>query len=95
VRSARRIAPVNPSSCRPAISATSSPATRQAHGPADRRLVIATNANDILARTLATGATRCAAWCRRHRPSMDIQVSSNFERLLFEALGRDAGALRG
>ena len=49
------------------------------------RLVIATNVNDILARTLETGRLRAA---RRGaddiRPSMDIQISSNFERLLFE-----------
>jgi threonine synthase len=49
------------------------------------RLVIATNVNDILARTLKTGATRCAAVKATTSPSMDIQVSSNFERLLFEA----------
>ena len=54
------------------------------------RLIIATNVNDILARTLATGATTCAGWCRPSSPSMDIQVSSNFERLLFEVYGRDA-----
>ena len=59
------------------------------------RLVIATNANDILARTLATGATNCAAVVPTTSPSMDIQVSSNFERLLFEAYDRDAGAVRG
>ena len=50
------------------------------------RLVIATNANDILARTLATGRYETATVTRPSSPSMDIQVSSNFERLLFEAL---------
>ena len=54
------------------------------------RLVVATNVNDILARTLATGATSCARWSPTASPSMDIQVASNFERLLFEAYGRDA-----
>src|SRR5690606_23880220 len=54
------------------------------------RLVIATNANDILARTLATGRYEVAGVTPTSSPSMDIQVSSNFERLLFEALGRDA-----
>ena len=55
------------------------------------RLVIATNDNDILARTLALRRIpRPEASSRRPRPSMDIQVSSNFERLLFEAGGRDA-----
>jgi threonine synthase len=56
------------------------------------RLVIATNANDILHRTLATGRHEKAAVTPTISPSMDIQVSSNFERLLFELLDRDAGA---
>lgn len=58
------------------------------------RLVIATNDNDILARTLATGEYRTKGVIETTSPSMDIQVSSNFERLLFEAGGRDAGAVR-
>ena len=50
------------------------------------RLVIATNDNDILARTLESGEyTRRGASSHTTSPSMDIQVSSNFERLLFEA----------
>ena len=49
------------------------------------RLVIATNDNDILRRTHAAGPTRCAASSPTTSPSMDIQVSSNFERYLFEA----------
>ena len=57
------------------------------------RLVIATNENDILARTLATGRYEPAGVTPTISPSMDIQVSSNFERLLFEALGRDAAAV--
>ena len=56
------------------------------------RLVIATNVNDILARTLATGTYDVREVVATSSPSMDIQVSSNFERLLFEATGRDAGA---
>jgi threonine synthase len=59
------------------------------------RLVIATNVNDILARTLATGAYEVREVVATSSPSMDIQVSSNFERLLFEALGRDTERLRG
>ena len=58
------------------------------------RLVVATNANDILARALATGAYETRGVVATQSPSMDIQVSSNFERLLFEAYGRDAAALR-
>ncbi len=58
------------------------------------RLVIATNDNDILARTLAGGEYRMQGVVETTSPSMDIQISSNFERLLFEAGGRDAGMVR-
>jgi threonine synthase len=54
------------------------------------RLVIATNANDILRRALETGRYEVKGVSPTISPSMDIQVSSNFERLLFEAAGRDA-----
>ncbi len=54
------------------------------------RLVIATNTNDILTRTLATGRYEPCAVVATSSPSMDIQVSSNFERLIFEANGRDS-----
>jgi len=53
------------------------------------KLVIATNENDILARTLETGRYETGKVTPTTSPSMDIQVSSNFERLLFEAMGRD------
>ncbi len=53
-------------------------------------LMIATNVNDILARVLATGVYEIGDVVATASPSMDIQVSSNFERLLFEASGRDA-----
>lgn len=59
------------------------------------RLIIATNDNDILARTIATGAYAMRGVEQTSSPSMDIQISSNFERLLFEAYGRDAAAIRG
>jgi threonine synthase len=59
-------------------------------GLAISRLVIATNANDILARTLATGDYSAGEAQPTWSPSMDIQVASNFERALFEASGRDA-----
>jgi threonine synthase len=58
------------------------------------RLVIATNENDILARTLASGAYELHSVRPTQSPSMDIQVSSNFERLLFDACGRDAAEIR-
>jgi len=61
--------------------------------PVDR-LVVATNVNDILARTLATGTYDLRDVVATSSPSMDIQVSSNFERLLFEATGRDAAQVR-
>ncbi len=59
-----------------------------------KRLVIATNANDILARTLETGTYAMEGVVATTSPSMDIQISSNFERLLFEAGGRDADVVR-
>ncbi len=58
------------------------------------RLVIATNQNDILHRALTTGEYRRGEVRPSISPSMDIQVSSNFERALFEALDRDAAAVR-
>jgi threonine synthase len=54
------------------------------------RLVIATNANDILARALNQGVYAPQQAHVTLSPSMDIQVASNFERALFEAAGRDA-----
>jgi threonine synthase len=57
--------------------------------PVDR-LVVATNVNDILVRTFATGSYEQRDVVATTSPSMDIQVSSNFERLLFETCGRDA-----
>ena len=58
------------------------------------RLIIATNSNDILKRTLANGRYEVNGVEPTISPSMDIQISSNFERLLFEAAGRDADAVR-
>ncbi len=54
-------------------------------------LLIATNQNDILTRTLASGVYATGTVHPSHSPSMDIQVASNFERLLFDLYGRDAG----
>ena len=58
------------------------------------RLVIATNPNDILHRTLTSGRYEVRGVTATSSPSMDIQVSSNFERLLFEATGRDGAKVR-
>ena len=58
------------------------------------RLVIATNVNDILTRTVSTGSYDLREVVPTSSPSMDIQVASNFERLLFEVYGRDAQAVR-
>jgi threonine synthase len=57
------------------------------------RLVIATNQNDILHRTLETGAHRRTQVAPSISPSMDIQVSSNFERLLFDLYDREGPAV--
>lgn len=59
------------------------------------RLRVATNVNDILARTLASGAYEVRGVQETSSPSMDIQVSSNFERLIFEAADRDSATVRG
>lgn len=57
------------------------------------RFVIATNANDILHRTLTANDFSKQELKVTLAPSMDIVVSSNFERLLFEAYGRDGAAV--
>jgi threonine synthase len=59
-----------------------------------KQLIIASNENDILPRTVATGAYEMKGVVATSSPSMDIQISSNFERYLFEASGRDAGLIR-
>ena len=56
------------------------------------KLIIASNRNDILTRFFETGQMKRDGVSPSLSPSMDIQVSSNFERLLFEMTGRD-GAL--
>jgi threonine synthase len=57
------------------------------------RLVVATNQNDILHRCLSSGAYRPDGVIPSISPSMDIQVSSNFERALYYAYGQDGGAV--
>lgn len=56
------------------------------------QLLVASNRNDILTRFFETGAMTAGDVYTTLSPSMDIQVSSNFERLLFELLGRDGAA---
>lgn len=57
------------------------------------QLVIATNQNDILHRTIRTGAYSTQGVTPSISPSMDIQVSSNFERVLFDAYDRDGAVI--
>ena len=57
------------------------------------KLIVATNVNDILHRALAEGDYSAGSVTPTSAPSMDIQVSSNFERLLFDVGGRDGLAL--
>lgn len=63
------------------------------------KLIVATNVNDILHRALSAGDYSVGTVTPTAAPSMDIQVSSNFERLLFDLHGRDgaelAAAMRG
>jgi threonine synthase len=58
------------------------------------RLTVATNLNDILVRALETGRYAVRDVVATASPSMDIQVASNFERLLFEVYDRQAAAVR-
>lgn len=57
------------------------------------KLIIATNKNDILHRFMESGEYKKQAVYHTNSPSMDIQISSNFERLLFEYHNRDAGLI--
>ncbi|MCH2248714.1 MAG: threonine synthase [Cognatishimia sp.] len=57
------------------------------------QLVIATNQNDILHRTMETGAYTKEGVTPSISPSMDIQVSSNFERALFDAYDREGSVV--
>lgn len=59
-----------------------------------QRLVIATNLNDSLPRAFASGSYEPQGVIATSSPSMDIQLASNFERLLFELAGRDAARVR-
>ena len=54
------------------------------------RLLVATNENDILHRFFNSGKYKVNKVSKTSSPSMDIQIASNFERLLFELLGRSS-----
>ena len=58
------------------------------------KLIVATNDNDILDRAISNGDYFQEEVKATTSPSMDIQISSNFERLLFESLDRDPEKLR-
>lgn len=58
-----------------------------------RRLIISTNRNDILTRFFETGEMKLGHVNASLSPSMDIQISSNFERYLFDLLNRDPVAV--
>ncbi len=63
-----------------------------------RRLILATNENDVLDEFFRTGRYRPRASAETHAtssPSMDISKASNFERYVFDIVGRDAAVLRG
>ncbi len=57
------------------------------------KFIVGSNSNDILTRYFETGAMTMSGVVPTLSPSMDIQVSSNFERLLFESMGRDGAAV--
>lgn len=65
----------------------------RAMGVPIRTLIVGTNSNDILARFFASGTMAAAPVTPTISPSMDIQNSSNFERLLFDLLDRDGAAV--
>ena len=60
-----------------------------------RRLILATNENDILARFFGSGEYSLGQVVQTLSPAMDIQVASNFERYLYYRLGSDPAKLRG
>ena len=68
-------------------------AARQMGLPVEK-LIVASNVNDILTRFFESGAMVAEAVQPSLSPSMDIQISSNFERLLFDLLERDGAAVR-
>lgn len=58
------------------------------------KLILATNENDILYRVITTGQYKIQQVSSTISPSMDIQISSNFERFLFDLVGRNGAEIR-
>ncbi len=58
------------------------------------KLIIGSNSNDILTRFFESGTMQQLGVTSTLSPSMDIQISSNFERYLFELTGRDTDRVR-
>ena len=58
------------------------------------KIIVATNKNDILDRVFKTGVYKSDSVSKTLSPSMDIQVASNFERLLFDLLNKDTKEVR-
>jgi len=54
-----------------------------------KKLIVATNENDILSRVINSGQYKPSTTKPSISPSMDIQVASNFERLLYDVVGKD------
>ncbi|MBT8005607.1 MAG: threonine synthase, partial [Rhodospirillales bacterium] len=59
-----------------------------------KKLAVGSNSNDILTRFFASGSMKSSTVNPTISPSMDIQISSNFERLLFDLYGRDGNRVR-
>jgi len=59
-----------------------------------KKLILATNENDILYRVMTTGQYKIQDVCATISPSMDIQISSNFERFLYDLVGQDAAKVQ-
>lgn len=57
------------------------------------KLVVASNENDILTRFFESGEMKAAGVVATNSPSMDIEISSNFERYLFDVIGKDGDKL--
>lgn len=59
------------------------------------KLIVASNENDILTRFFESGEMKAAGVVPTNTPSMDIEISSNFERYLYDMIGKDGDKLAG